>query len=160
MEYEEEWRDIPGYEGRYRVSNRGSVMSLAFGGRSGVTGFLKPSINSRGYHFVDLSQRAHLVHRLVMCAFVGTSDLDVNHKDGNQQNNHLENLEYCTHQENLHHAVDTLGKYHGRLTLDDVREIRLLLSEGQSQKEIAKRFSITQSSVSTIKTRRYWNRMK
>jgi hypothetical protein len=47
------------------------------------------------------------VHRLVMLSFVGLSELDVNHKDGNKTNNHLSNLEFCTKSENIQHAYKT-----------------------------------------------------
>ena len=55
----------------------------------------------------DGTVHKHFMHRLVMQAFIGTSDLQVNHKDGNTQNNKLENLEYNTAKENSQHAVDT-----------------------------------------------------
>ena len=48
-------------------------------------------------------RKAKLVHRLVMEAFVGQSDLQVNHKDFNKINNKLDNLEYTTPKENITH---------------------------------------------------------
>lgn len=118
----EEWRDIPGYEGYYKVSNLGQVMSRWRG--VGRWSLLKIKTKPNGYKFVCFSQKYkakyYHVHRLVMLAFVGESGLHVNHKDGNKENNRLENLEYVTRTENQQHAA-RLGllatkERHGRHT--------------------------------------------
>lgn len=110
----EEWRPIPGYEGLYDISNFGNIKSspkvikLWHGGTFiRHKEFIKPNFNS-GYMkarlYKDTQQKTYQLHRLVMKAFVGECDLEVNHIDGNPKNNHLTNLEYCTHSENISHA--------------------------------------------------------
>ena len=122
--FNERWVFIKGYEGLYEVSNLGNVRSLSrmTAGRwnnvklnPGRT--LKPYKLKTGYMRVDLSKdgkSSHKsVHRLVAEAFLEPVEgkTCVNHKDSICDNNTLENLEWCTHRENTHHARDK-----GRLT--------------------------------------------
>lgn len=113
----EKWRDIPGYEGFYKVSSYGRVRSLDIEKSNHSGGVwiekgrvLKPSTNRGGYNAVILvmykKNKSHLVHRLVALAFLGKSNLEVNHKDKNTRNNNLENLEYVTKRENISHKFD------------------------------------------------------
>jgi len=112
------WKDIPGYEGLYQVSNYGRVKSLERLVKNGKDRFylkketiLKQSMTTTGYKMVNFSVNKKVkyfkVHRLVMAAFFGESQLIVNHMDGNPINNHISNLEYCTQAENLEHALNT-----------------------------------------------------
>ena len=94
----EEWRDIPGYEGCYQASNLGRIKSV----RRGI--IMRPFSNGR-YQQIILSvsgkKSIPTIHRLVMEAFVGKSELTIDHKDGNKINNRLDNLEYVTNHENI-----------------------------------------------------------
>lgn len=108
----EKWKEIPGYESRYLISNTGAVKSLVYF-HNGKTVTNKERIlrqvNNRGYLRVALTDftgivKHHCVHRLVLSAFKGSSTLSVNHIDGNKQNNNLSNLEWVTHSENQKHA--------------------------------------------------------
>ena len=108
----EEWRDIAGYESMYRVSNMGRVMSLL---RKDAA-ILKPLPNNTGYPQVGLRKggyrKALLIHRLVMAAFepIPNPELfDVNHKNMNTADARLENLEWCTRQENMAHYLNAVG---------------------------------------------------
>lgn len=102
----ERWRDVPGYEGLYLVSDRGQIFSF-------FTGSLRASvIAGRGYRSVQLSdglghKKRHYVHRLVAEAFIGPptdESMTVNHKNLDKNDNRVENLEWMTVQENNHHA--------------------------------------------------------
>ena len=97
----EEWRDVVGYEGLYKVSNLGNVYSLL------SNKILSPSKNHGGYLSVQLSKDNNInrkyIHRLVALAFLGDPPEDkqqINHKDENKENNNVSNLEWISHIEN------------------------------------------------------------
>lgn len=110
MEFEI-WKDIPGYEGEYQASNWGQIRSLdRFVMVKGVLQrrkgkILRPRPTDSGHVRVNIKGKDLSIHRLVMLAFVGPSDLVVNHLDSNPKNNRLDNLEYTTHSGNMQHAV-------------------------------------------------------
>ena len=108
------WKNVKGYEGIYQVSNLGRVKSLdRFGSddRKLKGKLIKCGVNVAGYKFVilrkDNESKNIMIHRLVAWAFLSNeNDLsDVNHKDGNKQNNCMGNLEWCTRSYNLKHAL-------------------------------------------------------
>jgi hypothetical protein len=102
---EEIWRDIPGYEGLYQVSNLGNVRSLNYR-RSGYAKNLLPRFDGNGYRIVSLSREGKAknaeIHRLVAIAFIpNPHNLPVvNHKDETRTNDCVDNLEWCTQQYN------------------------------------------------------------
>lgn len=104
----EEWKDIKGYEGLYQISSFGNARSLRFN-RIKV---LKPG-HSQNYFTYEFSvnhiSEVKTAHRLVAEAFIPNPNnySCINHIDGNKQNNHVENLEWCTASENVKHAYDT-----------------------------------------------------
>lgn len=113
-----EWRDIPGYEGYYQVSNFGDVRSVTreIVRNDGVTMVrhgrpVQQKLNDDGYLIVRLSRDAKRkqfgVHSLVALAFIpGYFDgAEVNHKDCNRVNNVPENLEWVTHADNIRHTI-------------------------------------------------------
>jgi hypothetical protein len=101
----EEWRDIPGYEGLYQISNMRRVKSF-----KGHEKILRPS-TSRGYLILHLYKNkcciCKSIHTLVAESFGEIPEgLQVNHKDGNKKNNAIENLELVTPSQNIIHAYD------------------------------------------------------
>lgn len=110
------WKDIDGYEGLYKVSNRGSVTSAPRKGTKG--GLLKPTKDKDGYLCVGLNKRNKgktvKVHRLVAAAFIPNPDdlPEVNHKDEDKSNNNVENLEWCYHDYNSQYGTrgERIGK--------------------------------------------------
>lgn len=110
----EEWKDIKGFEGWYQVSNLGNVRRIAPVNGSPRCRNLKPWINTRGYSHITLNvhckKTVFRLHRLVAEHFIGKPNelqTDVNHIDGNKQNNAVSNLEWCTRSENMKHAIKT-----------------------------------------------------
>lgn len=121
MDTKEEWRDVVGFEGKYRVSSHGRVWS------NRRKKYLTPGVNTKGYArvwlFVAGKPHPRSVHRLVMEAFSEdfSEDLQVNHKDENKLNNRLDNLEMCTCQYNLEYSK---AKYY-IVTTPDGKEIEV-----------------------------------
>ena len=108
---EEIWKDVKGYEGLYQVSSYGRIYSvprtsLNVNGKRVVNngGYLKPSVNSRGYYNVSLcidrKVKTHSVHSIVACAFLDSEYLSkrlvVDHIDDDKSNNNLSNLSVVT----------------------------------------------------------------
>ena len=159
--YKEIWKDIPEYEGVYQVSNLGRVRSLKWGKQR----ILKGGKNPKGYSLASLCKDGNVItnkiHRLVMLAFVGESDLQVNHKNGAKSDNRLENLEYCTSSENTQHAYDTglmaRGENHHRSKLTRACAKRIKYGhQGLTQQAIAEIYGIAQSKVSDIRSGKIW----
>lgn len=96
------WKTLDGWA--YEVSSSGQIRNL----KSRV---LRPATNKKGYLYVLLCRNGRKkyfsVHRLVAAVFIGPcpEGKEVNHKDAVKSNNAVFNLEYCTHEENIAHAV-------------------------------------------------------
>lgn len=178
-----EWRDIPGYKGRYQVSDAGQVRRIE-SLKGHPAGEFKTKPNQTGYVIVCLTtsgkKKYMHAHRLVMLAFVGEcpKGIDVNHKNGIRHDNRLENLEYVTRSENMQHAINVLGsrtgnylgkpnlksrgELHGNASLDEktVRKIREMVAAGMMQKDMMHLFGATQQNISAIVNRKTWKHIE
>ena len=100
----ETWKDIYGYESIYKISNFGTII------RTSNNKCIKSFITEKGYVKIRLHKNGKcskfLVHRLLMIAFVDKpiNKHDVNHMNGIKTDNRLDNLEWCTRQENIIHS--------------------------------------------------------
>lgn len=108
----EDWKQIEEYD-RYFISNKGRVYSQI------RKRLLKPFKNTKGYTRVRLGnnsgRRDCIIHILVAKYFIGKSNLQINHKDSNKENNCVENLEYVTCRDNQNHFNPKLrGCYNKR----------------------------------------------
>jgi hypothetical protein len=103
----EEWRAINGTKGFIEVSNKGRVRSLL----RGAPMVLKTQVDKNGYHRIRVTiervKVTYKVHREVAKAFIDNPrELpQVNHKDGDKNNNSASNLEWVTNKDNAHHAI-------------------------------------------------------
>lgn len=120
--------------------------------------WLKQQKDAKGYSTVTLRNsdgaKTFKVHRLVLETYSGNSGEQVNHIDGNKQNNSLSNLEWVTNQRNTIHAYENKLR-ESTYSINDVYKLYL---EGFSQNKIAKHLGIHQSTVSRVlsgKTRQY-----
>jgi hypothetical protein len=147
----EVWKDIDGYVGLYQISSYGRVKSLY----KKPYLIMAPSVR-HGYLFIrlykDEKYKTHFIHKLIAKSFVPiiAGKNFVNHKDGNKQNNSIENLEWCTIQENNIHAFRT-GLQKTKLTIDQVKEIRRLAPKTWvGKKQLSEVYSVHVSTVRDI----------
>lgn len=125
------WKPIPGYEGIYDISDMGNVYSYKNKKHDGkiITG----GIDSKWYRTISLykngSIKSHGLHRLVMLVFVGESELDVDHINGDRADNRLENLRYCTRSQNQMNRISRYGssKYKGVCWCKDMGKWRCVV---------------------------------
>ena len=164
------WKPVLSYEGLYEVSNTGRVRSCtktisSYGGRR----YIKPGRELKlipdkdGYGRVNLSKngtakRKH-VHVLVLEAFGGPrpGGCVCRHLDGNPKNNNAENLAWGTPSENHRDCYDYGGRHgRGKLTRDQVLEIRSRLANGERQADLAREYGVDFMNIHCIKTRQHF----
>lgn len=149
----EEWRDIPGYEGLYKVSNLGRVLGVKRGN------LVKPFYNTDGYPQVGLSRNSlkkhRRIHSLVLEAFTGLCPQghEARHLDSNKENCRLDNLEWAPTSVNMQDNVARGVYCLGRLTDEQVREIRTIqLGYGQKN-AYCKKIGISRTTFHVIRRR-------
>jgi hypothetical protein len=115
------WKDIKGYEGTYKISSNGRILSLK---RSKVKEdrILDSYLSSEGYHTIKLTQfgkcKSHKIHQLVAINFLGHTPNGyvsvVDHIDRNVHNNCLSNLRVISQRENAARArINNNSKFRG-----------------------------------------------
>lgn len=174
------WKDIPGYVGRYQASSLGRIKSLDrfFDREDWRTGVITSvhvnekiltagRFNTHGHLSVFLRDSQYPdgigkpVHQLVMLAFVGSApeDLEVLHKNGIPTDNQITNLCYGSRSENMtdryRHAGQGL-----KLTVNDVIKIRDMLCQGVQQRQIARMFNVSDTTIYYIKQGRRFRWIK
>lgn len=146
------WKDVVGYEGLYKVSECGKVLNTK------SNRLMKSYFHGRGYDRISLTsqglQRNHYVHRLVGDAFLeppeNVNQNQINHIDGNKNNNHFSNLEWTSPSENFNHAVRT-GLIKNIVLIEEEHKkvmAYLYIHTKLTQSEIADAFDVSDATVS------------
>lgn len=178
------WKDIEGYEDLYQVSSYGRVMikdrlvcsekqnrSYVKKGR-----LMKLEVDKDGYHVATLNRglptrkQRFRVHRLVAAAFIPMIEGKniVDHINEIKNDNRVENLRWCTIQENTQWSFDNgrtvlVGQSHGSSKLTEVEVIeikKLLRGKKMKQSDIARKFSVSPSRITEIKNGRSWGHIE
>ena len=165
------WKDIPGYDGFYQVSDHGDVKSIPrdlFKIRLGketryrVKGCGLKQDPSRVYLHVKLQRGGQCasksVHRLVLEAFIGPcpDGHEACHKNGDPRNNRLGNLYWGTasqnKQDSIRHGTHAYGERNGRARLterDVLGIIDLLVRDEYTLREIGDIYNVASSTISS-----------
>lgn len=168
------WKEVKGFEKKYKISNTGKLMICNFK-NTGNAKIASSKPGADGYHRVYIwcgtYNKAHLLHRLVATHFLELPKIEdkkqVNHKDGNKSNNHVDNLEWVNAYENAHHAIriglmNNVGENNGQSILEDqdIPVIRKMLKTGKvSQRKLADIFGVSPMTISNIELGKSWKKI-
>lgn len=163
----EEWRDVPGYEGLYKISNKGMLIRFehwSTKGRYYPESHPYKFKNYKGYIqtylYKDGKRKTTTIHRLIAQAFIPNPENkdQINHKNGIKDDNRIENIEWCNQSENMRHAFDTglkegmPGEKNGRATLSQeaVDLIKSRYNSGEKITDISRELNINLGKLRTI----------
>lgn len=169
---EEIWKQIEGGYEEYQVSNFGQIKSL----KSKNEKILHLDKDRYGYMNVKLCKNGTMkkfkVHRLVAMAFIENPNgfPEINHKDGNKENNFVENLEWVTKSQNIKHAFDTglklpngisYGEKNGshKLTkqdVDDILETYIPRDPIFGGRALARKYGVGATTIQSILHNKTW----
>lgn len=174
-----EYREIPQRPG-YRAGTDASVWTRwkifrkprGYGSYSEISGEwlqMKPRLEQNGYLRIGFRVKGvlikHSLARVILETFVGPcpEGMQSCHNDGNPLNNHLVNLRWDTaknnSQDRIRHGTQTRGESNGgggKLTEEQVREIRIRYAAGEYSKPLGKAYQVHQSTICRITRREIW----
>jgi len=184
------WKKIKKYNNEYEVSNLGNVKScfkvlIRSNGRphTRVPKVLSLATNKSGYKTgvacIDKKMTPFLAHRLVAEAFIDNplNKEEVNHINGIKTDNRVENLEWCTRQENIKHSLENnlqtafKGEEVGTSILKetDVLDIRSSFTYGRkggkpkkgdvSKTMLAEKYNVSIATIKDILQKRTWKHL-
>lgn len=168
------YKEVDGFSA-YRVGTDGSIWTrLRLGGPKPTVGNIWKQMQFRSkklrYYMVVLSnpytksRMRSSIHVLVLTAFRGPSPEgeEGRHLNGNPHDNRLANLAWSTHLVNMRdrdkHGTLPRGEINkaAKLTEENVKEVRFLLSKGVSQRQISKRFGVSKYPIWAIANGKNW----
>lgn len=156
----EEWKDIEGYEGLYQVSNFGRVRSLGNRSNHKDIKYLTPS--GQRYKKVKLYKnskcKTFVIHRLVAKAFIPNefNKKEVNHIDGNKDNNNVSNLEWTTREENhFHKCVNGLNSTKEATEKNKIKIVQInsngeTINEFESISEASRKLNLSAANICNV----------
>lgn len=157
-------KKLPDFDG-YFIDKHGCVYS----NKSGRLKKLTPRKRYDSYYHVKLRRNNKdcmvLIHRALAATFLGgwKHKMEVNHIDGNRDNNSISNLEWVTRSENMKHKFTTgldsnVGTRNPRCILgeEDVLEIR---KSTLNRNELAKKYGVSWSAITSILKRKTWKHL-
>jgi hypothetical protein len=163
---DELWAVIPGHP-EYAASTHGNIRRVVLTHPKSSDRPLKPGVGSSGYFQVLLygkdGRKTCAVHQLVASTFLGPcpEGMQVGHLDNSRQNNRIENLVYCTSQQNHDHRMKCGNALRGtdnpRAKLSDMAVRVIRRSPGLSGKELASMFGVTPGAIYALRDGRTWN---
>lgn len=169
----EVFKDIPGYEGLYQISNFGKVKSLPRKENHFKEKVLTVRLDRGGYPVTFFRYKTKgkwiKIHRAIAMAFINNPLCKevVNHIDGDKQNYNILNLEWVTDRENKDHAMTNRlyaagEKNNGaKLKEEQVKEIReLYKTKKLTIRELSQKFDISWCSVQRITSYSNWKYIK
>lgn len=169
------WKELPNTN--YLVSSTGNVKSIDAtlphtlkSGRVIYRKYIGKDVklqnHSAGYKQISIKKKINLVHRLVAKLFLDNpNNLEfVNHKDGNKANNSVDNLEWCTRQQNETHAYSTGLKNStgsankmAKLTETSAIEIKYCTDKSYDNKMLlSDRFNVHRATIERIWNNKIW----
>ena len=161
---EDIWRPI---SDNYEASYDGHIRN------SKTKRILREFVGNDGYLRTQFDGKTRTIHRTIAQAYIPI-DPDrkfINHKDGNKQNNSVDNLEWCTRSENMRHAyfmklkTPPVGSKNGRsrLSESDVNFIRDHYVKGDpiyGGKALAERFGVAHQTICAVVSGQNWKEVK
>lgn len=161
------WKDIPGYEGRYQASTEGQIRgvdrTMKISPKDGKAAYmrivkgrvLRTCPGSNGYPYVGLREMQMAdkavwcpVPHLVALTFMGPrpNGTVICHADADKNNNRLDNLRYDTQTENNLDKYRIGGKC-GKLSIEQVKDIKRRLTRGESKSSIGRAFGVSKTAI-------------
>jgi ribosomal protein L25 (general stress protein Ctc) len=147
---DDEWRDVPDFEGLYKVNRKGEIWSVK---RNIIK---KPQLGGGTYYRIQLRKgdKVHTlrVHLIVATAFLeppADSSMVIDHKDGNKTNNHVDNLHWTTQRNNMSLAIERGELKHRTRAVRQMKD-GVVVAEYPSIKEAAAQLGINRSHLCNV----------
>lgn len=166
-----DWYDAKGFEDYIQVTKCGRVRTkykeviyFPYGKKRVLKCLpreLKTSNDSKGaltvWFTYKKKNQSKRVHRLVAETFLPNplNKKQVNHKDGNRENNNVDNLEWATQEENMNHAKINGLTNQPKINWETTKKIQKIYKEGKyNQYELAEMFGCSQSNICNVLKRK------
>jgi len=154
---EEDWKPFPYNEdiiisslGRVKNSTTGNVLKAGLYGKDYLN--IKIPLKKKYKNFSSKS-RSFYVHQLVMLSFIGPSNgLEIDHIDGDTNNNRLSNLRYVTSEENINHELTSKqgGEYKQYNAACNISKDSCFLKYNKYTKELVKKYNNLEEAVTDL----------